>query len=357
MRYHFQPIAVLGCGSSGMATAAYLTQAGHRVILCDIPEQAGDFEAIRQQGGITLSDENGQVTCTMPWQLTTDFAQALQNANLVLVCVSAARHQELARIVAPLAREDHVFLLTPGNFGAFLFRRELDSLKKESVVVGERCGCLWACRRRAPGEVFSASPLKEGTVAALPSRDTQNLIAAFQGILPLKAGKNVLEVSLNSPNVISHVAGTVLNAAQVERRGEDFAFFRDGLSESVIQTFAQLEQERDAVFAKLELSVYGPPSEGLMRTLMGENCPPGLLRFKSLEGPSSFSHRYVSEDAACGMAMLVSLGETYGVPVPLSRAYLMVAQSINHTDYLRQGRTLKNLSLTGLSPEALLEKL
>lgn len=357
MRYHLQPIAVLGCGSSGMATAAYLTQTGHKVILCDTPEQAGDFEPIRQQGGITLSGENGQVTCTMPWLLTTDFAQALQNAGLVLVCVSAARHQELARIAAPLAREDHVFLLTPGNFGSFFFRRELDRLNKESVVVGERCGCLWACRRRAPGKVFSASPLKEGTVAALPSRDTPKLIGAFQGILPLKAGKNVLEVALNSPNVISHVAGTVLNAAQVERQGEDFAFFRDGLSESVIQTFAQLEQERDEVFAKLGFSVYGAPSEGLMRTLMREDCPAGLLRFKSLEGPSSFSHRYISEDAVCGMAMLVSLGETYGVPVPLNRAYLTVAQYINRTDYLRQGRTLENLCLTGLSPEELLDKL
>lgn len=357
MRCQLHPIAVLGCGSSGMATAGYLTQAGYRVILCDTAEQAGDFEPIRQQGGIILSSENGQETCIMPWLLTTDFAQALQNADLVLVCVSAARHQQLARIVAPLAGENHVFLLTPGNFGSFYFRRELDSLEKESVVVGERCGCLWACRRRAPGKVFSASPLKEGAVATLPSRDTQKLIAAFQGILPLKAGKNVLEVSLNSPNVISHVAGTVLNAAQVERQGEDFAFFQDGLSESVIQTFALLEQERDEVLAKLALSVYGPPSEGLMRTLMGENCPPGLLGFKSLEGPSSFSHRYVSEDAACGMAMLVSLGETYGVPVSLNRAYLTVAQSINRTDYLRQGRTLENLCLTGLSPEELLEKL
>lgn len=248
-------------------------------------------------------------------------------------------------------------MLTPGNFGAFFFRRELDELGKKAVVVGERCGCLWACRRTGAGSVLRASPLKEGVAAALPSRDTLRLVQAFQGILPLKAGQNVLEVPLNSPNVISHVAGTVLNAAQVEHKGEEFAFFRDGLSEAVIHTFVELEKERDVILARLGLSVYGASSEGLMCTLMEEPCPESLKCFKSLDDPSGFSHRYVLEDAACGVAMLVSLGEAYDVPVPLTRAYLTIACSINRTNYRHSGRTLENLNLAGLSTTELLERL
>lgn len=92
-----------------MATAAYLTLAGFRVTLCNTPEQAADMATIQQQGGIFLTDGAGQKRCAMPWQLTTDFAQALQDAELVPVCVSAARHRELANIVAPLAGENQVF--------------------------------------------------------------------------------------------------------------------------------------------------------------------------------------------------------------------------------------------------------
>lgn len=350
-------ITILGAGSSGMATAAYLTLCGFRVTLCDTEDQAADFAAIRTQGGIELQGGSGKTGCAMPWKLTTDFAEALEDSSRILVCVSASRHEELARRCMPLSREGQVFLLSPGNFGSFVFRRKLSALGKNGVVVAELCGNLWACRRRAPGQVLIAMPLKQGVVSALPSGDTGKAIAAFEGILPLKAGKNVLEVSLNSPNIVSHVAGAVLNAAQVERMGEAFAFFQDGLSEAVIHSFVALEQERNAVMEHLGLSVYGASSEGLMRKLMDYDGNEALSFFRALEGPSSFSHRYISEDAACGVSMLVSLGQTYQIPVTLTQAFLTVAGCINNTDYMKTGHTLNSLGLSGLMPEELLNQL
>ena len=350
-------VTILGTGSSGMATAAYLTLAGCRVTLCDTPEQAADFEHTRAQNGIILRGGSGKTGCVLPYKLTNSFEEALRDALCVIICTSAGRHEEIAERVVPLAREGQVFLINPGNFGSFGLRRRLDALGKENVAVAELCGCLWACRRTAPGEVLVAMPAKEGTVAALPAADTQKVIDAFAGIWKLNPGKNVLEVSLNSPNVISHVAGAVLNATPVEKKGEQFAFFMDGLSETVIQTFIMLEEERKAVMDALELRLYGASSEGLMRKLMSPDCPEALYYFRSLDGPSSFAHRYVSEDAACGVAMLVSLGQAYGVPTPLTHAYLTIAQSINREDYLRSGRTLESLNLTGLSKEALLQSL
>lgn len=340
-----------------MSTAAYLTLSGCRVTLCDTPEQAVDFDVIRKQNGILLRGGSGKTGCALPYKLTYDFAEALQDSDCVIVCTSAGRHKEIAERIAPLAQSRQSFLLSPGNFGSFVFRRLLDAHGKQDIAVAELCGNLWACRRTAPGEVLIAMPLKEGTIAALPSVNTQKVIGAFQGILALKPGRNVLEISLNSPNVISHVAGAVLNATQLERKGADFAFFQDGLSETVIQTFIQLEAEREAVLNKLGLSVYGASSEGLMRKLMDPNCPEALCYFRSLDGPSSFSHRYVSEDAACGVAMIVSLGKQYQVPTPLTEAYLTIAQSINQENYLKTGRTLETVGLANLMTEELLASL
>lgn len=314
-------ITILGAGSSGMATAVYLTLCGYRVTLCDTEEQAIDFAAIRAQGGILLRGGSGKTGCAMPWKLTNCFEEALGDSSCVLVCSSASRHEELGQRCAPLARDGQIFLLSPGNFGSFGFRKALDEADKNSTIVAELSGCLWACRRTAPGEVLIALPPKVGTVAALPAHDTQKVVEAFRDILPLQTGKNVLEVSLNSPNVISHVGGAVLNATQVERNGDTFAFFKDGLSESVIRSFVALEGERNAVMERLGLSVYGGSSEGLMRKLMNYDGSPALSYFRSLDGPSSFSHRYVSEDAACGVSMLVSLGRKYGVPTPRPRPF------------------------------------
>lgn len=340
-----------------MATAAYFTIGGCDVTLCDIPQQAEDFDRIRKQHGILLRGGSGRTGCAMPKNLTHDFAQALRESDRVIVCTSAARHRQIADIIAPLARPGQIFLLSPGNFGSFAFRRALLAQGKKDVIAAELCGNLWACRRTAPGEVLIATPLKEGAVASLPAKDTETVIQAFRDILPVKAGKNVLEVSLNSPNVITHVAGSVLNATQIERQGKTFAFFRDGIGEAVIQSFVQLEQERKAVMDKLGLSVYDASSEGLMRTLMQPAFPQALAYFRSLDGPSSFSHRYVSEDASCGVAMLVSLGRQYQVPTPLTESFLTIAQAINHTDYLQTGYSLKNIGLDGLTVGQLLEQL
>ena len=340
-----------------MATAAYLTMEGWDVTLWDTPEQAGDFEVIRRQGGILLRGGSGRTGCAMP-RLTNDLARALEGVERVILCASAGRHREMAERIAPLARPGQLILLNPGNFGSFLLRRELDALCKGDVVTAELCGCLWACRRTAPGEVLAATPLKKSLrVAALPAGETERVIEGFRGMLPLEAGANVLEVSLNSPNVISHLAGAVLNAGGSERKGEAFAFVLDGLGESAIRCFGVLEGERDAVMARVGLRVYGPPSEGFMRTLLDRGSHPELDLFRGLDGPSGFTHRYVSEDAACGLAMLVSLGRRYGVPVPLTEAFLALAGVLGGRDYAAQGRTLESLGLGGLTAEQLLAAL
>jgi len=340
-----------------MATAAYLALKGWEVSLWDTPEQSADFEVIRQQGGILLWGGSGLTGCAMP-RLTNDLAQALEGTRRVIVCTSAARHRRLAEQIAPLAGPGQLFLLGPGNFGSFFLRRELDALGKEKVAVAELCGCLWACRRTAPGETLAATPLKPKLkAAALPARDTAKVVEGFRDLLPLEPGTNVLEVSLNSPNVISHVAGAVLNAGGIERKGNAFAFFLDGLGESSIRCFGALERERNAVMEKLGLAVYNPSSEGFMRTLLDRGSHPELDLFRSLDGPSSFSHRYVSEDAACGTAMLVSLGKEYGVPMPVTEAFLTIAGLLGGRDYVRDGRTLENLGIAGLSKTQLLAEL
>ena len=88
-----------------------------------------------------------------------------------------------------------------------------------------------------------------------------------------------------------------------------------------------------------------------------QGTPPGFEAFVELDGPGNLRHRYVEEDAMCGMALLVSLAEACGVDVPVSRSLLCLAGVFNGTDYAEAGRNLKNLGLGGLAPREILARL
>lgn len=58
-------------------------------------------------------------------------------------------------------------------------------------------------------------------------------------------------------------------------------------------------------------------------------------------------HRYMREDVACGLALLVSIADWLGKPVPVARGLLSVASAMTATDLRATGRTLENLGLAG----------
>lgn len=352
-------VTIIGCGSTGKATAAWLTLRGHSVALCDTERFLPDMDDMRTHGGILLRGGSGETGKAMPALVTTDFASALAASNRVLICVPDFRHEEVARLCTPHLKPEHCVMVVPGNLGSLVFRRVLGEQGKSGIsapCLAEMSDNLWACRTTGPSEVLIALPIKPKRVAALPASDTPRAIAAFEGIIAMAAGRNILETTLNSPNVVTHVAGTVPNASAVEKSGGKFAFFQDGLTPSVIRCASAVEAERDAVLAAMGLDRYGPVTV-LCEMLMRGDVPPGFETFLSLDGPGDLQHRYVTEDAACGMALLVSLGKLCGVDVSLSSALLTVASCFNGEDYLGNGRTLANMGLGGLDKEELLAQL
>lgn len=351
-------IVIIGCGTTGEAAAAWFSLRGKRVALCDAERFIPRMETIRGRGGILLRGNAGSTGRAMPELLTTNVAEALASSSRVLVCVPALRHEEAARLCRPFLTAEHCVLVVPGNMGSLVFRAvfaEDETCAANRACIAEMSDNLWACRTTGPAEVLAALPMKDKRVAALPAGDTPRVLEAFKDMLPLAAGGNVLETALNSPNVVTHVAGCVPNAAGIDRSGGNFAFFRDGLSASVIKCSAAVEAERDAVLERLGLARYMQVT-ALSEKLM-QGTPPGFEAFVELDGPGNLRHRYVEEDAMCGMALLVSLAEACGVDVPVSRSLLCLAGVFNGTDYAEAGRNLKNLGLGGLAPREILARL
>ena len=331
-------IAILGAGAAGMVTAAWLLQNGCEVVVWDTEAQSEeDFAQIRAHG-LTIDGPGFEALQTLS-EMTHDMAEAMC-AERIVVCVSSGRQQVVAEEMAPHVRAEQNILLAPGNLGSVVFYRVFQAHGVMPSVLAELAECLWACRKVGEGRYVSAMPPSTKRIAALPSSDTDKALAAYSDLFSLSAGRNILENSLNSPNVISHVAGTLLNLGGIAEKGSDFALFEHGMSDGYLRCMALLEQERDAVLAASGLESFAKPVAPLMMLLQDTLHHPEMAAFRSLKGPDSVHHRFIEEDAACGVAMLHSLAQKYQVDIPVTAALLTLAGKLTDEDYAQNGRTI-----------------
>ncbi len=342
-------IAVIGSGANALATAAYLIQQGNDVVLCDTEDQLSEVAAVSTQGIRVCGAIAAEEEALHPTLVTTDFKRAVSGVEYVIVCVSAIRHTPILNLLKDALQEGQTVLFNPGNLGSVILSRMAPSLlDMPGLILAELGSCLWACRLTGEAEVTVALPVSAKKMAAYPAEKTEEAFARVAQILPVEKATNVIEGALNSPNVITHLCGTIFNVAQVERETDEFAFFRRGMSDTVVNIFSKLEEERNAVLERAGLQIYSRSSEGFMRLLMDENAAPQFDTFRSLKGPSSMAHRYMAEDALCGVALLVSLAKHCGMSVPLTESFLTIASAINGRDYAKEGYTLENLGIQSL---------
>jgi opine dehydrogenase len=65
------------------------------------------------------------------------------------------------------------------------------------------------------------------------------------------------------------------------------------------------------------------------------------------------THRYMREDVACGLALLVSIADWCRVATPVAGGLLALASAVVGEDLRARGRTLEALGLSGLDRAAL----
>lgn len=343
-------LTIIGSGATALAAAATFTALGHQVTLTDIPERAENLEAVRKRGGILLRG-NGVRGHYTPAEITLDVAAAAAAADIIIVSAVAGRHREFARLIAPAARDGQVIVIVPGNVGALVFA---DVFQKAGVTADvpllDVQGNLFPCRITGPAEVNSGAGLRKKRAAAFPAKNTADAIARLEGVLELEPAKNVFETALNAPNVINHLTSTVLNAAAIDHADGSFSLFLQGLTPSVLKGLDVAYREWRTVTDRLGYWQMENPTDHL-RQVADTSSHPELNVFRSLDGPGTLKHRYVTEDAPCGVALLVSLARKAGVEIPFTQGVLSIISALNGTDYYAEGRTLENLGLAELSLE------
>lgn len=347
-------IAVLGAGNGGSAAAADLTLRGYETRL--FSRSAATLEPIRERGGIELVEDGG-VRTARPEIVTTEIAEAVAGADLIVVSVPAVAHAYMAQALAPLLTATQIVHLNPGHTGGSLHFAHC--LREAGCTIPPRCcetvTLTYICRFGGPARVEVYRRTVNLKCAAFPAKTAPAVLPVLAEVFPnIVAVENVLETGLSNINAIMHPAGMVGNAGWIERHAGDLLFYREALSPSVARTIDAVDGERLEIVKALELTQHsfieifhsaGLTSDAALAANSVYQALQESAPNRTIKAPRTLDHRYMHEDVGYGLVPMAELGRLLELETPVIDALITLASTMNTIDYRRKGLTLEKMGL------------
>ncbi|MFE8034481.1 NAD/NADP-dependent octopine/nopaline dehydrogenase family protein [Thiohalocapsa marina] len=355
---HAYEVAVLGAGSGGLALCGALALRGYRLRLWN--RDPARLQPLREAGHIRL---RGCIVADVPVPpCTTDLAEAVRGADVILVVTTAGAHEAIAARLAPLLEAGQCVLLCPGRTGgAIVVRQTLERMGcADGVLVAEAQSLVYACRADAACvNLIGVKALVP--VAADPAADTN---AVMQRVRPLfdcfRAAPSVLHTGLENIGAIFHPAIVLFNAAAIER-DKGFYLYRD-MTPRVAECLVALDRERIAIGAAFGIALYSifdwikrayPLTEGDTLCERLRNNP----AYNDILAPTRLDSRLLTEDLPTGLVPMAELGTTAGIETPLMDALIDLGGALLGRDFRAEGRTLERLGLAHLNSSQIITHL
>ncbi len=355
MSKHMTRFTVIGAGHGGKAMAAHLSLMEFPVVLFN--RTADRVAILKRRGGIDLEcGEPGPCGFGALRGVTSDYAEALADAEVIMVATPSSAHRDVAAGCAPYLKDGQIIILNPGRTcGAIEFAKVLrDNNCKADATVSEAGTFIYASRSDGPAQARIFRIKEAVPIAALPATRTRYVLDAVNPAYPqFIDGGNVLKTSFDNMGAIFHPSLTILNAGWIEATNGNFQFYIDGVTSSVAHLLEALDRERVTVAAALGIRAqtaldwlqmaYDATGANLYEAIHNQ---PG---YYGIQAPATLNHRYIFEDVPMSLVPIAALGERYGVSVRATEALIRMACIIHKTDYWRRGRTLEKLGIKDLS--------
>lgn len=349
-------IAIIGAGNGGQTMSGYLSLCGYETSLYDIDVEK--MATLKQLGVIQLEGRIngfGKINC-----ITTDIAEAVKGAEIIMVTTVANAHRAVAKSLAPLVEDGQVIILNPGRTcGALVFRQTMEENGcTKRYYLGEAQTLVYACRVIQNGHVNVIGIKDEVLLSGLPAKDTDYILEKINPIYPcfVKTG-NVLRTSLENIGAMFHPCVLLFNAATIERN-DVFWFYRD-MTEQVAEFIEKFDAERLAVGKAYGIDLLSvkdwikfayKDTEGETLCERMRNNP----AYHDIKSPSTIFTRQLTEDIPTGVLPIMELGKAAGVKTPLLESMINICEPLLDMDLRTNGRSLKNLGLEGMNKEEIL---
>jgi opine dehydrogenase len=352
-------IAVLGGGNGAFAAAGDLALAGHEIRLWR--RDRASVEAHRAAGGtILIKDYRGRHEAR-PVIITSDIAVAVRDTALIVCPAPATAQADIAAALVPHLQEGQVVFLPPGTFGSALFARAQRAAGNRAEIVYAETGTLpWLTRKHGPFEAAITIRAKRLPTGVFPARLSSHALEVVGGAFPgvIEPCGDALSGALMNAGPIIHPPLIVMNAGPLEHFPR-WDIHKEGTQPATRRVPDAPDAERIAIREALG---YGAPHFRLADHYAreGEEWMYGRGSHDKLTDSGDWrekivltEHRYMREDVALGLSLLVSVGEFAGVATPLARAFLAIGSAVCGEDFAKNGRTLEGLGLGQLDPAGL----
>ena len=352
-------IAILGGGNGAHAMAADLTLKGYEVTMCEAPEFQEGISRTLERQAINLIDAWGEMHTVKVKLVTTDFQEALKGAGYIMMAVPAFATKTFFSRIIPFLEDGQTIIKWSANFSALQFAALLkeQGIKKD-ITLAEAHTLPWGCRMVEQGTAQIMVWAVKLILATLPARHTERVIKEVQPMYPVVKGENVLATTLNNLNPIVHPVGTVMNAGWIDAMGKDFYLYRDGSTLSVSRGIKTVFEEVSQVADAIGVTMLDYPEEDFWNksTIMSTYFratfdKEGMVN--KISGPESVKSRYITEDLPYGLVPIKKLAQQLNVSTPFIDAVIEFCSVINQTNYMKEGISLEELGIFGLSKDEL----
>jgi opine dehydrogenase len=346
-------VAVLGSGNGAFAMAGDLAMQGFEVAMWS--PRAEWLEAIRESKTIRLSGPTVQGEGTLSL-VTTQIDEAVKGAEVVCMPIPAYTHVTVAEALAPHLEDGQVLFLSPGSFGSFVMARAMHELGNRKEFMTCETGTLpYLTRKVQPDEskiVVRACNLPTGV---FPARLTDEAIGKLREVVPAAHPvEDALSGALMNAGPVIHPPLVVMNTGPIENEPH-YDIHNEGTSPGIRTVQRALDAERIEIREALGYRPNHYPLDDYYNDdapnewMYPRSAKKLLMESRLWDEKVDYSHRYVTEDIALGLAFLVSVADLVGLEAPTARSLLRLAGAVTGQDYLKTGRTISAAGFGGLS--------
>ncbi len=350
-------VAVLGGGHGCYAAAAEMSERGHNVRFWRRDAKA--FAPVLETRAIAVIDYKGTREVVIG-QVTTDLAEAVHGAQLLVMPLPAHTHEALAPRLAPLLEDGQVAFLPPGTFGSYIFARAMADAGNTADVSFAETGTLpYLVRKRDMRTIAISVYATRLPTGVFPARNTEYAFSILEQAYPaVERIEDALSGALMNAGAVIHTPVIMMNAGPLQHF-DKWDIHNEGTQPATRAVTDALDAERIAVREALG---YGEPHFPLVNHYSddGEEWMYGRDSHKRLTDSGDWRehidlhhHRYMTEDGELGLALIVSCADYSGVSVPVAEGFLAMESAIVGRNFRETGRTLEKLGLAELDPAAL----
>ncbi|MCE8546735.1 NAD/NADP octopine/nopaline dehydrogenase family protein [Ruegeria pomeroyi] len=349
-------LAVLGGGNGSTAAAVDLTAQGHNIRFWRRNASAQAELRVRDNV-ITLKDFEGARPIRIS-MVTDDIGEAIRGADLIVCPTPATAQADIAAAMAPYLTDGQVVFLPPGSFGSWIMADIVRKAGNHADVSWAETGTLpYLTRLHGADTVAITTRATRLPTGVYPLRNAEHAHSVLARAYPaVEPAGDALSGALMNAGPIIHPPLITMNAGPIEHF-DHWDIHNEGTQPAIRRVTTRLDSERMAVREALG---YGAPHFPLADHYETSDWMYGNLAHDKLVDSGDWrehlvltEHRYMREDVAVGLALLVSVADWAGVPAPTATGLLALGSAICDDDFRQSGRTLENLGLAGTDRAAL----